>query len=96
MDARLLTRCTNLVLVGIVGMTAGHVAMPSRAGAAWGRWLLVATALATAGGIAGWRERREARLARGPGAARAAAWWVLGGAAGALALGAAAWWVVHR
>ncbi|MDB4880297.1 MAG: hypothetical protein JWL60_1743, partial [Gemmatimonadetes bacterium] len=57
MDARLLTRCTNLVLVGIVGMTAGHVAMPSRAGAAWGRWLLVATALATAGGIAGWRER---------------------------------------
>jgi len=94
-DARLLTRCTNVGLVAVVGMTAAHLSMPIRPGASWGARLAFGLALAAAGGLAGWRERREAVFDRGP-ARHAPGAWVACGAAVALLAGAVAWAGVHR
>lgn len=95
MDARLLARAGNVLLVVSVGMAAGHLAMPARPTASWAQRLAFVAALTGAGAVAGWREGREAALDRGLAGAPRPARWVVGGIAAALVSAGAGWGVVH-
>lgn len=94
MDARLLTRGTNLLLVAVVGMGAGHLIMPARPGAGAGARAAFVALVAGSGAVAGARERAIAReygtrtfAARWP--------WLVAGAVVALLLAGVAWYMVH-
>jgi hypothetical protein len=94
MNARLLTRGTNVLLVSITGMTAGHMLMPARPDAGLMRRAGFVLLLALAGAMAGWRERRG-REEDAPAPVPYPALWMPLGAVSALALGAVAWLIVH-
>ena len=95
MDARRLVRATNVALVAAVGVGAGHLLMPVRAGASLSARVTFVASVAGAGALAAWRERsigaeyRDSPLPGGVGL------WLAAGAGVALLLAALAWWLVH-
>ena len=95
MDARLLVRITNLALVATVGMTTGHLLMPSRPGTSATAKAAFVASVAASGSLAAWRERREAVFARGAAVRGPLAAWLATGAIAALVLAAIAWWLMH-
>lgn len=94
MDARLLTRCTNVALVTVVGMGAAHLLMPSRPDSGVAGRAAFGALVAGAGVVAGLRER-AVTLEYGVGVSAAAPVWGAAGAGAALVLAALAWYVVH-
>jgi hypothetical protein len=94
-DARLLTRITNTMLVAVAGMTAGHLLRPSLADATAARRSGFVAIVAASGALAAWRERSardEERQSPSPGGA---VWWMVAGAIAALALAWIAYFMVH-
>lgn len=94
MDARLLTRITNVALVAVAGMASAHLLMPTRPGATVVRRVAFIGIVALSGMLAGWRERRIAAEYRGAAVLHPAAW-MPAGAAVALLLALVAWWLMH-
>jgi hypothetical protein len=95
LDARLLTRLTNVALVAVIGMGAGHLLLPARAGAGPAARAGFVVSVALAGALAAWRERRAHEYARGRPPRGAPALWLGGGALVALLLATLAYYVVH-
>ena len=92
MNIRSLTRLTNAGLLAGVGLSAGHWAMPARAGLL--PKIMFAGTMAATGALAGWRERRGQEL-DGAEDMSAEPWWVVGGAAAGLAIAWLAYRLVH-
>jgi hypothetical protein len=86
MDVRALTRLTNAGLVAGVGLGAGRLFMPARAGASVLSRLVFVASMAGVGALAGWRERRARELDGDEGVPGAQPIWIAGGAVLALAL----------
>ena len=87
-------RVTNVALVAIVGLAAGHLLMPVRVTAEPARRLAFLALVASAGAVAGLRERSI--TAEYEGRAPVALFWHLaGGAVAALVAAALAWYLVH-
>jgi hypothetical protein len=95
LDARLLTRLTNVALVAVVGMGAGHLLLPARAGAGPAARAGFVASVVVVGALAAWRERDALEYARGSTPRGAPALWLAGGAFLAFLLAALAYHVVH-
>jgi hypothetical protein len=95
LDARLLTRLTNVALIAVVGMGTGHLLFPARADAPPAARAGFVAALSLAGALAARRERDALAWERGSTPRGAPVLWLVGGALAALLLAALAFRIVH-
>jgi hypothetical protein len=95
LDARLLTRLTNVALVAGVGMATGHLLVPARPGTGPLARAGFVASVALVGALAAWRERRALAYSSGIPPRGGLALWLAAGTLGALLIAALAYYVVH-